>query len=220
MKLTGISSSTTRRGFSLTELAVVLAVGGVIVGGVWTVATQAFENSRQAALTTDISIIVNNVQAYYAGQNGITGVSTSLTPQLAGLSPSAIPGNLLRAFGVDSCAYAFCADTPWGPLNIGTEQSGSLSICTWDPTADKCAAVGATTQFFAISVSLPAGSCIAAAINNSGASAPPGLYDVWIGGKSMLALGHGFPVLPTDAQTWCAVSPSISFAYRLTVPQS
>jgi prepilin-type N-terminal cleavage/methylation domain-containing protein len=231
MKWIGISSFIKRgtqsrtRGFNLTELAIVLVVGGIILGGIWVVAANGWENSRQTTLKTDISTITKNVRAFYAGQNGVSGL---VTPSLTSLSPPAIPGDMLRAPGVSGCAAAapaMCADHPWGASTALTVQNGSLILCGWAPgTTVSCAAAASNAQYFAIELdAISDNSCIAAALNNSGADAPPGLYDVVINGISILSgngVTHQFPPLPSDLQNLCTASSTIDFVYRIVTPQS
>lgn len=225
MKWTGISDyaikprMTLSRGFSLTEVAVVLAVVGLALGGIWALAAQSRENARQERLKTNIFIVVKNVRAYYASQNGIAGLSTAVTPQLASLNPPALPGDILRTGG--GCALASCADHPWGASTVATSANGSFGICAWDVSVPGCTAGPPSVQFFAVDlVGVPLESCIKVAMANSGADAPSGLFDVAINGVSMVGLGRGLPVRLTDARAQCTNSSTMDFIFRLVTPQS
>jgi len=56
-----------RRGFTLTELAIVLLAAGVLIGGIWVVAQQVWENYYTYRAGQQITSVVQNIRDYYAG---------------------------------------------------------------------------------------------------------------------------------------------------------
>lgn len=207
------------RGFTLTEFAIVLGVGGIIVGGIWAIASNVQESVRQQRFKEDLSIIVKNIRSFAASQNGVTGKLVPLTATLTSITPPPIPGDMLVPSGTGGCtATGACVFHQWEKF-AASVTSGNVLFCAWDPSASNCTA--GTSQFLRINVQgLSVQTCIRAAVLNSGADAPPGLYDVIIQGNSMLALGHGFPVVASDAQSACAGGgATIDFIYRIVTPQ-
>ena len=70
-----------RRGFSLVEAAIVLAVVGVVIGGIWVAAANFYENYKVNKTAEDLLLIVSNIQDLISSQdaqvigNGITLVN-------------------------------------------------------------------------------------------------------------------------------------------------
>lgn len=224
------------RGFSLTEMAIVLGVAGTILSGIWYVAANAYETTRRQQAFDAIVATVNNMRTLYAGQNGmlLTTGSRTLVPQL--LANNTIPRNLARLPAVAPCANTNrqCADSPWGYTTTGAagaqqRQLGSFSVCYWRPgqavPAAGCNSASGTpatarTQFFAISVSrMPVGACIQVASRVSSALGPLGLLDVNVNGVSMVALGSIAPVPAVNLTANCNANLNnrLTFIYRLQV---
>ncbi|NBX73664.1 MAG: hypothetical protein EBQ89_05125, partial [Alphaproteobacteria bacterium] len=51
------------RGFSLTEMAIILGIAGVVLGTIWVVAAQMIESGRQASALKQIATIAENVRS-------------------------------------------------------------------------------------------------------------------------------------------------------------
>ncbi len=205
---------TTTRGFSLAEMAIVLSVAGLIIGGIWTITRSAMETKHVQEAEQELTIVVQNIRDYYAGQAGVPwSTPDMITAQLA--NASIFPSNMLRSNVCHSMAGLppLCPDAPWGSLNIAsgyTDVIGTFAVCTWFPgyAGAWCGAFappGAPTQQFGIEIEdPPPSSCAQLAMYASGPSGPPGLVNVFINGQSMLALGHGLPVQRQDANTYCS----------------
>jgi prepilin-type N-terminal cleavage/methylation domain-containing protein len=72
-----------RKAFTLTELAIVLGVIGIIIGGVWYGAANVQENARLASAETEISTITQNMTSLMqGGYNPGYGAGTNITPQM------------------------------------------------------------------------------------------------------------------------------------------
>ncbi len=217
-----------QKGFSLTELVIVLAVVGVISAGIWALVAPAWERARQALFSNQLAQVVANVRALYLGQAGITGVTAdffSVTTNLAQIAT--IPRNMVR----DPTVKPTLVDTPWGWSDgsaPGGFANGSFGVCAWNVTGVGVGGcVAGTTIYFDVEVrGLSFASCVGVVSNNTSSNSPPGLVDVMINSVSILGLGDGVsPVSAKDADTLCneaAYPPgsTIDFIYLLRPPPS
>jgi prepilin-type N-terminal cleavage/methylation domain-containing protein len=221
MKWIGISNSTTKitsRGFSLTELAIVLAVTSIILGSVWAFVSQGWESAHQEKLKNEIFATVKNMRAFAAAKNGVSGTFATLTT--IALAEHIISSNMTRTGGYCNFTPNVCADTPWGATTMAMEQTGSFGVCPWTAgTSTNCTTGGTNTQLFAVEVQgLERNSCVNAVMKNSG-SEIAGLYDVVINDTSMLAAGSLPPAL-SAVRAACTNSATIDFVYRVVQAQN
>jgi prepilin-type N-terminal cleavage/methylation domain-containing protein len=89
-----------RRGFTLTEIAIVLGVMGMILGAIWGAASTVYANKKTTAALQEILAIVANVRGLYP--NGQIPAATVLSPIL--INAGQVPSNMIGS----------CAGTPWG----------------------------------------------------------------------------------------------------------
>jgi type II secretory pathway pseudopilin PulG len=210
-------------GFSLTELAIVMAAFGLILAGIWPLIALGQETARREQAFDQIQITVANVRGYYGGQAGMPNSGgPALTAQL--LANAAIPSYMQRTT-TSTCTNPnnLCADSPWGPNSSGVvDASGTFRVCNWAPGATACNTVTTgTTAFFAVVVEgLSSSSCIGLAVRASSPAGATGLVEVNINGTDIAAgLGHAIqPVITADAASLCGTAggASISFVYPLT----
>ncbi|MDR3450895.1 MAG: prepilin-type N-terminal cleavage/methylation domain-containing protein [Alphaproteobacteria bacterium] len=209
--------SSSRRGFTLMELAVALSVIGAFIGGVWVAAGASRENSHYRQAMDNVTLAVDAVRAAYMGQSAIVGGANMVVPAL--VSRAALPPNMVRQSGA-TCSYTNCLDSPWG----GAAAGGTMAICSWTYGADKhCATAGAASnQYFGVEYSgLNNNSCIEVAENIS-TSAPAGLVDVFINDTDMGALG-ALPPSSVNALAKCnsgAGANTVDFVYALRLSGS
>jgi prepilin-type N-terminal cleavage/methylation domain-containing protein len=79
-----------QRGFSLIEAAIVLAVVGLVLGGIWVAAAAMYENYKINKTVADLQLIVKNVQKLISFQDAESigdGVNISSTLSSAGIFP-------------------------------------------------------------------------------------------------------------------------------------
>ena len=83
-----------RRGFTLTELAIVLGVIGIILGAIWSAA--AMIHQKQTSITTikQIQTIASNIRALYAGRKVFASSATS-NATWSFVNSGAIPGEMV-----------------------------------------------------------------------------------------------------------------------------
>lgn len=210
-------------GFSLTELAIVLAVAGVVLGGVWTVSGRAWEYAKLERSKEAVATTVDNVRSYYAGLAGVPEIASGgvggMTDNL--INSSTIPQYLVR----NMAAVPKVADNPWG----GTDLAGTFQVCSWVWGTAACSGTVApptpTSPFFGVTftgLTLP--HCISLVESVSGPNGPSGLMEVNINGTNISTLaGNHFvhPVSDTDARMNCAAvaapaTSSVIFIYRVS----
>lgn len=121
------------RGMTLIELAIVLGVTGLLVGGIWAAAAAAHEAQRVNQTVDQVRQIVENVRTRYAtvaqfpNQNyaafTLSAATADLMPAETRLNRAVIPANC-TAVGANQCAFAH----PWdnGDTNA---LCGDGSIC-------------------------------------------------------------------------------------------
>src|SRR5882762_1552401 len=61
-----------KRGFTLTEIAIVLGIVGLILGAIWVAAAAVYSNLRTSKATTELLNIVQNVRALYATAGAVS----------------------------------------------------------------------------------------------------------------------------------------------------
>lgn len=202
--MSSASPRSSLRGFSLTETAIVLAIVGIILSGVWIVANNAHESARVQAAAEAITTTVSNVRSYYAGQAGVPATSAPLLTK--GLVNSNVISSSVSNVG---WTYNVCNWT-YGPV-------GGSTTCT-NP-----AAPAATSPFFAFEFTgVPNQACIALVEDISGPTGPTGLVEVNINGTNLLESPAATPIQPVPtgvATTDCAaVANGVRFVYRVRTP--
>src|SRR5690349_11023145 len=85
-----------KRGFTLTEIAIVLGIVGLILGAIWVAAAAVYNNLRTSKGTTELLTVVQNVRALYAtsglvDQNANMGVGNK---NLAGAALTYVQGGM------------------------------------------------------------------------------------------------------------------------------
>ncbi|MFY9288932.1 MAG: type 4 pilus major pilin [Alphaproteobacteria bacterium] len=206
----------TSRGFTLIELAIVLGVIGLVLGGLWATVSAVWEKTRQEKLYEEIFTIVKNVRSYYAGQAGISGSFPALSTSLG--NAGVFPGDMRRTAGCTN-GGAQCFDHPWATTALATPE-GSFTICPWTVAGVVCGA-GPSPLFSIHLRDIPSEACINAVTKNSGTAAQPGLVDVVINGVSMVAAGGRLPPAVSLVRTNCAAvttTPALDFVYRIIPP--
>lgn len=212
-------------GFSLVETAIVLAVLGAVLGGLWAISAQAWEYVRCERTVEAVNTTVTNIRSYFGGQAGLPDLGVeNMSAQLINLG--VIPSNLTRSSG-QGCAVTPCADTPWGPYAGGVINPwGTFRVCNWKLGMGACfinsGGVGATSPFFAVVLGgVTKKSCISLVEAISGPKGPDGLVEMNVGSTNLTAV---HPVSDADATTACTLlsngnpqtdgTISVRFAYR------
>lgn len=229
-------SEYSRRGLSLVEIAIVLGIIGVVVGGVWSMATQGWEQSHREQAVEALDGIVRATRSFYLGQAGVPANATykQITEDL--LKNHAIPGNLSRNPKDCNVGMTCVADTPWGGFE-GNKVSadGTLRVCGWelgnaDDPCNSGTSYGATTQFFGVAFfGLNVGSCVALVAKASSTMGPLGLIEVNINGCNLstgtggcamgaVAIQSDDKAKNLNAECGKTNPAHVTFVYRVTLP--
>ena len=220
--LTGaLRSSRFGGGFTLTEMAIVIGVVGIMVGGIWTAMSGVMQYHHIAEAAGDVAEVVPNVRSYFAVQTGMMNKKYTTVTQLLA-QQQVIPPHMLRD---QSClTNGNCiADGPWG--TNGGDANGTFRVCEWTMgTSTACSAAQLTgtltPQFFGIEFTgLSAGACFGLVQRVASADGPDGLVDVSINGFSMVINNQAVQHIDgAILNTQCgAVTPAtVDFVYRLT----
>jgi type II secretory pathway pseudopilin PulG len=147
----GSRSVDRRRAFTLTEIAIVLGVMGMILGAIWGAASTVYANKKTTSALQDILAIVANVRGLYT--NGqIPGGAQILSAPL--LNSGQIPSNMIgscagSAWGAVYGGTAGCIFDPWGTqIVVGSQEgwwgvpakSNAFEIDFYNLTNAQCAA--------------------------------------------------------------------------------
>lgn len=111
-------------GLALVELAVVLGIWGLVLGGIWAVAAQVRLNNEVHTTSAQLLVIVQNVRAVFAEQGGVTGGNGSnLNQALDQLH--AFPIEMRQdadPTGVISDLWSHATSTNAGGFSVGSVQ--------------------------------------------------------------------------------------------------
>ena len=129
------------RGFTLTELAIVLGVMGIILGAIWAAAAAVYANNRLKTAVTEIAYVVEGYRSLYSARGVDTADWTDVTCN--GVTDGFFPSSMLLP-GVTCTANnaATYPQHPWGSyVAVASMQSwgGAINISLWNLTPSACA---------------------------------------------------------------------------------
>ena len=159
--------SYSQRGFTLTEVAIVFGVIGILLGAIWVAASSVSQNQHSTQATKQIMIIVQNIRSLYASQSGFSAseiaagyittelVGAGVFPSDMGIIVSAGNSTPLNPWGgntnilIDSSnpatywvEYSGVPQSACIGLMSAAVNSGALSICNAN-----CAAIISPANF-------------------------------------------------------------------------
>lgn len=91
IKTRSLTTKSRKKGFTLTEIAIVLGIIGLILGAIWTAASSVYANQKATKATTEVLSILQGVRTLYASQSvtgDVDGTSETATYFTAGAFPS------------------------------------------------------------------------------------------------------------------------------------
>ena len=183
-----------RRGFSLTELAIVLSVIGALLGAIWVAAQGVSSNNRANQAAQDIIQIASNVRSTYMGANTFTDSNTDEVANGKFIAANIIPADLVTG--------AATAKNSW---------LGNVAVIE-GPTTNTPAGVAANRDFRISFCGTPADACmrIASQLANLGTNDQPIQFTT----KGGAACGKGGTAvaIPVTGLPMSAAAPAASIA--------
>lgn len=187
-------ASSERRGFTLTEIAIVLGIIGLILGAIWAAASAVYNNLRTSRAQQEILTVAQNIRAMYATQSTVDSAATTDTYISAGVFPSDATVETSSGKSVKN---------PWG---------GNFDIIA--SSSDNY------TSFIVTMEGVPVNACITLATSTTGTGRDSGLVDLSVDDSSIGSLAGGtFPVGAKAAADSCTTQGSsgrkLAWEFRL-----
>ena len=121
-----VTSRTTQRGFTLTELAIVLGIMGVILGAIWTAASMVYANMKVKNAQTQAIEIVNNFRELWTGQQSPNlGDWTDIT--CVGVGSGYFPSDMLPPSTCTTGTFSTYPQGPWAGSYVAVQSYQSLA---------------------------------------------------------------------------------------------
>jgi len=181
-----------RRGFTLTEAAIVLGIVGLILGAIWVAAASVYDNLRVTTTSNQLLQIVQSIRSMHATQNTIDPAIDAVLVAKAGGMPSDMVTR--------SAAGAV--------TNVRDVWAGDVEI---DPYMYTVANDSFAVTFSAV----PQGACSDLLVRNTGAGRDSGL----VGAGNAASKTTPFPMTLTQAVAACSSTAStgndVVFTFRL-----
>ena len=212
-------------GFSLTELAIVLGVVGIIIGSIWAVAGAVRKDVQREQFVELLSSTVKNLRGANIGAGSFDNtLVTSIMPKLTTMK--VFPGDSIR-----NASGTLVVDSSFGqfvnPL-ANASPYNSFYICGWKATgSSNCEFTGGGTAgvpLFAVEALMPSGeTCTKTLMQTSSPATLPGLVEVAINGYKVVNNGNGLPITVALAKAQCVPKDSaasdavvVDYVFRLT----
>lgn len=117
-----------QKGFTLIEIAIVLTIVGLVIGGIWLAASTVLNNNKKTETARQVVQIVQNVKNLFANQTGATPATGFTTPVAvqAGVFP---PGMVSGTAAAPVIRHAFSTGTT-SNVTLAAAASGNAVILT------------------------------------------------------------------------------------------
>ncbi|MDE1901620.1 MAG: prepilin-type N-terminal cleavage/methylation domain-containing protein [Alphaproteobacteria bacterium] len=200
------------RGFTLTEIAIVLGVVGIIVGGIWAAADNVSETRKENDAVAELQTIAHNMMTLMGGR------TIPPPPTDNDITAAMITANVIPSYYTDQIATA-AADNPWDNGIATVHANRGFIIYRIGPTTFRLSfyntTYGGCIALILAATACPFGQpeCPVDVVPNDGGSGIygpgttnlPGTWTSWAG------------MTASEASTLCAMNPtnggSIEFDY-------
>ncbi len=198
-----------KSGFTLTEIAIVLGIVGLVLGAIWVAAAAVYNNMRLSKATTELLQISQGVRALYSTAT-TTGDAAGTDETQNFCKASIFPTDMVAS---PCAAAAPFAKDPW---------NGTVTVTSQTFTA------GNPGDAFGVEMgSLPQGACIQMLTSNTGTGRDSGLFYANASAAAKGASSYGvagagtlaFPVTALLAAGACTVTAAagnfVQFIFQL-----
>lgn len=132
------TTTTSRIGFTLLELLIVISIIGILIALASVSFTTAQQKGRDAKRRGDIKAMQNAFEQYYANSNGAYGAScATMQASLPGglpVDPKTGAAYTCNSAGGATTGYCVCADLEGVGGNATALPSGGSTTCTYGTT--------------------------------------------------------------------------------------
>lgn len=184
--------SSRKRGFTLTEIAIVLGIIGLILGAIWVAASSVYNNMRVSRASQELLQVAQQVRAMYSTQTTMDAGVTTTTFIQAGV----FPGDML-----DNGTASTQANNPWRAATTIAPATSSGGV--------------AGDSFSIAFAGVPQSACITMLTSSTGTGRDQSMIGAGVG---TVAVSNNFAAVnASSAATACAstTSNTVYFAFRL-----
>lgn len=135
---------TRKKGFSILELAIVLGIVGVVIGGIWATASNARRNVQASRLEQQTQVLVDNIRTYYASRAlpaaQIVAATFTATLRTAGIFPeemcpaNCVNGTITTVYNGYGGTVTAAIPNLTAPINVvdltytGVDETGCIQL--------------------------------------------------------------------------------------------
>ncbi|MDR3449936.1 MAG: type 4 pilus major pilin [Alphaproteobacteria bacterium] len=172
-----------KQGFTLTEIAIVLGIIGLILGAIWVAASAVYNNQKVGKGTTQMLNIVQGIRSLYS-TSSTTGLADATDMTFSICSAGVFPSDMIPSAGCGTSAAPGTINDPW---------NGSTTV------ASTSVAVAATGDAFIVKMAgVPTSACTALMTSLGGTGRDPGLIYLGVPAYAV-ASATAFPVTVSAA---------------------
>jgi len=189
-----------RRGFTLVEIGIVLAIIGSLLGAIYTAASTVAYRVKINRASDELSLIVGNVRSLYASRNTAWNASVPTSPSPSNFNFYTTTFALAKVFPAEMVNGMGIVNNPW---NFGP-ATNTVMASLYSVTGDITTPVEFIVRFTNLSNEV----CADMVVRNStpGQDKNSGLQQIIITGTTVTTLPNAFyklPVTPVAISSTC-----------------